>query len=380
MPSLIQQWTTPIDNNPPNFAVYSPLVGAGWTHLNAQFIVRQQSPGVDYGWSGAFNIQGGEGGGYWFNRYPQPASPFSASDPNQSYVTNGTDTMFVTANNGAPGLQVTVNLFGDVFGGGAYCQYGTRLKGAFPFVVNLTPAVIDAALVDIGQPYWAAIFTAFWYTNLNVQTLCGSGPPVLPPPDLSVSLAGLDTLTQYMRAILWPHFCECTPGAPTPTPYPAPGGTMPIGWPTAPSFSCSEIDLCASVIALRQQVSALSSQLSQTLELTTLLQRYTLPFAYIRGAVHSTLSGTGSFAVSRLVGIQVTVTLHSPTATVLGNPPYIFDQGWISCMDANGFIDERRVSQSQFSWFSKLMATATVIGYALFPGTVINVTELEAEP
>lgn len=381
MVSLIQHWVSPVDTTPPSYAELSPLVGAGWTHLSAQFLLNQISPGVDYGWSGAFNIQPGEASAYWFNRYPQPASPFVANDPNQAYVTGATDRMFVTANNGGPGMQVTVNLYGDVAGGGAYCTYGTRLKSGFDLVYILTPGLIDAALVDLGQPYWAALFTAFWYTSLNVSVLCGSGPPVLPPPDLTTLTNSSATLLQYMYAMLWPYFCECQPGSPGPTSYPLPGGPQPTGWPTQPMFGCSNTDLCVALVQIQHQVAALQQALGENLELTTLLQRYGLPFAYIRGATHSGVTGQGSFAVSRLVGIQVHVTLHSGAVPdLMGNPPYVWNQGWISVMDGDGLIEEKRITQADFTWFPKLMPLGVTFGYSLYPGTVIDFTELEAEP
>lgn len=126
---------------------------------------------------------------------------------------------------------------------------------------------------------------------------------------------------------------------------------------------------------------AVTAMLDQLLQLVTLIQRYDVPFAYIPGASHVGLTGLGSFAISRLLGMRVHVTAHTSTRPDdQGNPPYVWDQGWMSVMDGNGMIQEKRISQSDFVWFPRLMQEATTFGYSLNPGTTITFEELLAEP
>jgi hypothetical protein len=115
--------------------------------------------------------------------------------------------------------------------------------------------------------------------------------------------------------------------------------------------------------------------------LAQLLQRYSLPFATIPGAAHSGQAGTGSFSVSRLIGMRVDITSHTTTRPDLeGNPAYVWDQGWMSILTGDGMIEEKRISQTHFEWLPKQMPLALTFGFELRPGTVATFTELQAEP
>jgi hypothetical protein len=104
--TLILSWTTPVDpgGGNPGRQYNSPLIVGDWHNLYAVF-------NVVAGWSGSFGLSS-EGVSVWFNRYPQPASPFTAVDPNANPSTDGAY-MQVQTNNGGAGLQVSVDLYGD---------------------------------------------------------------------------------------------------------------------------------------------------------------------------------------------------------------------------------------------------------------------------
>lgn len=155
---------------------------------------------------------------------------------------------------------------------------------------------------------------------------------------------------------------------------------MPPGWPTPPTFTCVDDDVCATLERIQQQLAALAQTMKQDYELVTLLQRYRLPFATVAGANHSGLSGSGSFAVSRLKGLRVSIRQRPTTTTLPGPVPYRFDLGWIAAEDgANVLVEERRVSQDAFDWFPEDMQLATRFGYEFFPGVIADVLELQAE-
>jgi hypothetical protein len=370
---LIATWNTPVDGGGgnPGRNYQSPPVGAGWTNLEANVA-------YSVNWSGAFRISGESA--YWFNRFPQPPSPFLALDPQPAYITTATDVMQWQTNNGGAGASCSFQLLGDPATPSTFCQYGTRLKSTSSFVYYLTPGLIDTWLAAIGAAALAPLFTAFWFSTLDARAVCGSQPPQVPPVQLGSLSDTIDTLRQYLYVVAWPSLCECVPGTPPPTAVPPPGLSAPTGFPTLPVLSCANTDLCAALVQIQQQLLALSNNLENELTLTTLLQRYTLPFAVVPGATHSGLSGTGSFRVDRLKGLRVSITSNPGTGTLPGNPIYVKDQGWISVSDASQvFIQERRVSQSTFDWFPREMQMAELVGFEFFPGVIASIQELQAE-
>jgi hypothetical protein len=262
-----------------------------------------------------------------------------------------------------------------------HCQYGTELQPSSSFVYYLTPGLIDVWLGEVGMPWAAPLFTALWFTTLNVQTLCGSDPPPFPPIDLFTLESSIETKAQILRAVAWFSVCQCKAGTPTPIPFPPPSQTQPTGWPAVPTFGCDNVDVCAALVQMQQQLTALQAALGQNLGLTTLLQRYGQPFAYIPGVIHSGIHASGSFAVSRLVGMRVTVVQRTNTEKLFsGTPTYITDLGWMSILTGDGMIDETRLTRDSQTWFPKLMPLAISFGLSLREGIVVDVQELEAEP
>lgn len=126
---------------------------------------------------------------------------------------------------------------------------------------------------------------------------------------------------------------------------------------------------------------ATQATLEHILDLVLSMQRNYAPFAYTKGNTHAGLANSGSIAISRLIGVQVTITAVPPTSSSMpGNPLYIRDLGWISASEVDGMIEERRVSQQQFTWFPRLMPLADHLNYALTAGTTATIVELLAEP
>lgn len=120
--------------------------------------------------------------------------------------------------------------------------------------------------------------------------------------------------------------------------------------------------------------------LNAILQLVTLMQRQLVPFGSVGGATHSSLSGSGSVAVPRLLGVKVHVsTLPSHYGVALGNPDIHFDLGFLSIFTPDGFIDERRVNAVDFAWYPSLMSDAVSVNYFLNPGVVISIQEIETE-
>lgn len=164
----------------------------------------------------------------------------------------------------------------------------------------------------------------------------------------------------------------CAPAG-TPIGPPAPL-VPPIGFVPSPSLNCASIgDICTAI-------QALGRDLSTVILTTDLLQQFQVPFTSIDGAEHANLTGTGSFPISRLLGMRVYVVTPPPGAPVLpGNPPYLWDCGWMSIGNEQGMLEERRVTRSGFAWLPKAMQLATSFNWALTPGTVVTAIEVKPE-
>jgi hypothetical protein len=126
---------------------------------------------------------------------------------------------------------------------------------------------------------------------------------------------------------------------------------------------------------------ATSATLATILKLVTEMQRNYNPFGYVLGTAHAGLTGTGTIAVSRLLGAKVAVTAFPGTDVQLGgNPVYVKDLGWMSVSEVDGMIQELRVARTAFTWFPQLMPLADHINYFLQPGVTATITELRPEP
>lgn len=120
--------------------------------------------------------------------------------------------------------------------------------------------------------------------------------------------------------------------------------------------------------------------LQTAMQMLTLLQRYVLPFAYIQGTVHAGITGSGSFSVQSLSGIQTHVSAYPASLRTAGGfPTYIYDLGWLSILTADGLIDEHRLTRVDSVWQPRLMEEAITFGYFLNPGVTVTFTELQVE-
>src|SRR5262245_30524040 len=164
----------------------------------------------------------------------------------------------------------------------------------------------------------------------------------------------------------------CVPAGtniPPPTPEPPP-----TNFPGPPTLACSTIaDVCAAILQLQRHVEAVKNQVD-------VLQRWGEPFAYIEGSTYAGLTSAGQQQISRLLGLSVYVIDPPPGKPVLpGNPPYPCDVGWMSINDANGMLEEKRITRSGFDWFPRTMAMATSFNLSLNPGVVITAIERRPE-
>jgi hypothetical protein len=98
--------------------------------------------------------------------------------------------------------------------------------------------------------------------------------------------------------------------------------------------------------------------------------------SYTKSTVHAGLSGAASLSVSNLAGVLVDITTQPAGRTGEGNPPYLYDMGWLSILTSDGMIDEKRLTRTQQLWLPRHMPLALTFGYYLNPGVVATITEL----
>lgn len=120
--------------------------------------------------------------------------------------------------------------------------------------------------------------------------------------------------------------------------------------------------------------------LQQIVSLLTLVQRQSVPFAYVPGSSHTGLTGSGEIAVQGILGLSVEcTTLPASLGLQIGDPNVLFDVGWINVGTADGWKGRRRITANPFL-VDGLLGDITLIGYSLTPGVVANIRELVREP
>ncbi len=118
-------------------------------------------------------------------------------------------------------------------------------------------------------------------------------------------------------------------------------------------------------------------QMNQTLQL---LQRQLAPFAYVSGPVHSGLSGTGTVAVSGILGVLLNISIPSRAGLIAGTPQTSYDVGWINFGTADGYELKRPLRSDSQLVFPEVAGTWTIVGYTLLQGVTMTITELRREP
>lgn len=121
--------------------------------------------------------------------------------------------------------------------------------------------------------------------------------------------------------------------------------------------------------------------LDQILQIVKLIQRQAVPFAYVSGAAHSGLTGSGHVDVQGLIGCLIELTTTpSNVGAETGDPDTLFDAGWINWGNADGSSEREFISASPQTSFPSAAGQYTRIGYSLKPGVELTITELVREP
>jgi hypothetical protein len=302
------------------------------------------------------------------------------------------------------------------------CLYGHAPIQPNATIIEVTPALIGevAEVLGFAGAPWLVILAGI--TAIAIQSLCAVEPPCchLPTnsdwvtinPNTGVSYA-FEKLVICFFAVVWQLVCQCNvapPGSPPQPPLPAPGPNplpppivVPPGPPTPGPLpvpiTCNNGDLCAVLNQIRTDILGvgqtlaqitsamtgllqnLTSQTATLSTLVTLIQRQAAPFGYINGTSHAGLTGTGSIAVSDILGLSVSFTGGSGViGREIGHPDTLFDAGWLNVGDASGFRSRERIRTNPWVWFPPAAGEITVVGYTLAPLVTATITELIREP
>lgn len=260
------------------------------------------------------------------------------------------------------------------------CKYGTEAKSGAPGTVILTAETIQAALDVAGFGVLNVLFAPLIGLSLGITGLCSSQPPVFPALSANLTENSIGELLQAFSSIVWSQYCQCVPGTPPAINFPPPQVVVPPGLPTAPVFPCDPANLCLSIQRIETLLNQVAGQVGRDLELTTLLQRYSLPFGVVPSNFHSGLTGQGSVPVERLIGVQYQVDQLPANVLVRpGAPLYFRDLGWIGLELPSGGVVEHRVTRQQELWMPDEAQLGTILAWDLTPGTEITIRELKAE-
>jgi len=122
-------------------------------------------------------------------------------------------------------------------------------------------------------------------------------------------------------------------------------------------------------------------QLSEILELVTLIQRQAVPFAYIFSTAHSGLSGEGHVDVQGLLGVRVVLdAIGTGVGAESGDPDEIFEAGWITWGNDDGSTKREWITHSPFISMPAVAGQYTRVGYTLGQGVSATITEIVREP
>jgi len=114
--------------------------------------------------------------------------------------------------------------------------------------------------------------------------------------------------------------------------------------------------------------------------MVTLIQRQSVPFAYVPGAVHTAISGAGAIAVSGLIGALIDVTTLPASYGSRGtSPAEHFDLGFLAWGTTDGYPSSVRLEHDPQLSLPARCSAFTELAYDLSPGVVVTITELHRE-
>jgi hypothetical protein len=269
-----------------------------------------------------------------------------------------------------------------------FCTYGTRVKAGIADFLVVTLDVIIAVAAAVATKLRTAFGLVVLGKVMDVRTLCSTLPPVAQDLTLEDYLALIsitDTLgharavakvEDIFRAAAWQLWCECVPGSPSPTVPPVPAPTIDPVLPDPVVYSCDQEDVCALLNHITSQQDVLANYLMVVRQQVGLIQSQGTPFTYLTGAVHTGLTGVGTFDVRGILGLSI----HSTTIPSYLSSDMVPVQSWfrlgeVSWGTTDGWMARHIVTHDPHL-FLGIEGGISRVGYHFLPGVVANITEL----
>jgi hypothetical protein len=121
--------------------------------------------------------------------------------------------------------------------------------------------------------------------------------------------------------------------------------------------------------------------LSRILQMVTLQQRQTAPFAYVPGPIHSGLTGEGFVSVQGILAALAVITAMPPgLSDDSSTPSRTADLGWINFGTDDGYDPPLTIQSASQFCTPALPGVYTKIGYSMKPGITLELRELVREP
>lgn len=259
------------------------------------------------------------------------------------------------------------------------CIYGSHAKPLSPYTAIAEDYLLQKILSRWHLEWMSSLIYYALGEHVDVNYLCSLPPPVPPPLDAGAFLNAGKYSIPWLHRLLWDEFCECLSGPLGKPDNPPITQAQPAGWFVYSPITVNATNPCLDITDVRRMLQVILQAVSSDVRVDVGLQQGLLPTATSRGATTTGLTGSGSFAVSNAIGVQVVITARPPGGRELeGAPPYIWDAGWLSIMDGNGFIQERRLTRDVEVWMPRLMSDAITFGYFFKDGVTADVTVLYA--
>jgi hypothetical protein len=256
------------------------------------------------------------------------------------------------------------------------CINGTRIKPGQPLVQVVNDALLYAALALIPGEWLGVLLNIFIGNTIEVDVLCGDLPEDPGPIALTWLRNPGEGALRTLRRVLWPYFCECTPGPGIVVPPDDYEPEQPVGWPPVTVYACDPEQICVAINTMHRKIDELLRIAGVDLQVDNFMQRRLTPEQLVPGVTHPALTGAGSIDVDGIVGVRIVITERIPGRILEGAPLYVWDLGWASIMDDNGFIQERRITRDVEIWAPPMMSDATTFGYHFKTGVTADVTLL----
>jgi hypothetical protein len=261
------------------------------------------------------------------------------------------------------------------------CQYGTRRKATTSPLQYVTDTLIETIKTALSASWLGSPLAVLIGQAQDAADICSSLPPPPPTWDPTYLIGNPAYPIALFKSVVWWQWCECVPGATTPTTPTPPALPQPTDEPGVDVITPNPTNPCLDITEVRRLLREILRITQLDYQVDRRLGSTLLPGGSVSGASHAALTGSGSWSISAALGVQIVVTDRPAGGRELeGAPNYVWDLGWASIMDGNGFIQERRITRDVEVWMPRLMSDAITFGYFLKDGVQATITMLYALP